>query len=148
MAPEIVKGKGYSFPVDLWSLGVVMYELMCGGLPFAENSENPYEIYEEIIKSPLVFPKFLKDRKAMELMMQLMNKIPEMRLEAGYDELKRHDWFDGVLWDRFLDREVEPPSIPEEEKMLSDKEIQKLYKNKELISEMIKVSIAVFFFNS
>ena len=25
MAPEIISGKGYSFPVDLWSLGVVLY---------------------------------------------------------------------------------------------------------------------------
>ena len=34
MAPEIITGKGYSFHVDLWSLGVIMYELLCGKLPF------------------------------------------------------------------------------------------------------------------
>lgn len=53
MAPEIITGKGYSFMVDLWSLGIVLYEFMCGGVPFAEEAEDPYEIYEEIIKKPL-----------------------------------------------------------------------------------------------
>ena len=33
MAPEIITGKGYGFSVDLWSLGIVFYEFMCGGLP-------------------------------------------------------------------------------------------------------------------
>lgn len=35
---------------------------MCGGVPFAEDADDPYEIYEEIIsKSSLDFPSWLKD---------------------------------------------------------------------------------------
>ena len=59
MAPEIIMGKGYSFPVDLWSIGICMYEFMCGGVPFAEDAEDPYEIYEVINRTKLSFPKFL-----------------------------------------------------------------------------------------
>ena len=33
MAPEIVAGKGYSFDIDLWSVGIVLYEFMCGKVP-------------------------------------------------------------------------------------------------------------------
>lgn len=51
MAPEIITGKGYSYNVDLWSIGVCLYEFMCGRVPFAEEKDSPYEIYEEIIKN-------------------------------------------------------------------------------------------------
>lgn len=53
MAPEIITGKGYSYNVDLWSIGVCLYEFMCGGVPYAEDADDPYEIYEAINKSPL-----------------------------------------------------------------------------------------------
>lgn len=46
MAPEVLAGKGYSFNVDLWSLGIMLYEFMSGFVPFGEDAEDPYEIYE------------------------------------------------------------------------------------------------------
>ena len=49
MAPEIICGKGYNYLVDLWSVGICLYEFLCGAVPFAEDAEDPYEIYEEII---------------------------------------------------------------------------------------------------
>lgn len=33
MAPEIINGKGYSYAVDLWSIGIILYEFMCGEVP-------------------------------------------------------------------------------------------------------------------
>ena len=78
MAPEILTGKGYSYSVDLWSIGICLYEFMCGGVPYAEDADDPYEgyliimisyeIYEEIVKKPLTYPSFLKDKKAKKMM--------------------------------------------------------------------------------
>ena len=34
MAPEVIEGKGYSLPVDIWALGVILYEMVCGKLPY------------------------------------------------------------------------------------------------------------------
>lgn len=45
MAPEIIKGEGYSFIVDFWSIGVCMYEFMFGSLPFGDSLEDPIDIY-------------------------------------------------------------------------------------------------------
>jgi len=46
MAPEVLMGKGYSFPADLWSLGVMLYEFICGSVPFGEDMSDTYKIYE------------------------------------------------------------------------------------------------------
>ena len=41
MAPEILSGKGYTYAVDLWSIGICLYEFMCGNVPYAEDADDP-----------------------------------------------------------------------------------------------------------
>lgn len=43
------------------ALGICLFEFMCGYVPFGEESEDPYEIYEEIVKKKIHFPKYLAD---------------------------------------------------------------------------------------
>lgn len=61
MAPEVFQGKGYSFQVDLWSLGCLIFELTCYSLPFGEKTDDPYQIYSEIKQKTPKFPQFVKD---------------------------------------------------------------------------------------
>lgn len=50
MAPEVVYDySGYSCTVDYWSLAVVLYEIVCGYLPFGESYENPQDIYSAVM---------------------------------------------------------------------------------------------------
>jgi cGMP-dependent protein kinase len=37
MAPEVLAGRGYGINVDMWSLGCMLYEFICGGVPFGEE---------------------------------------------------------------------------------------------------------------
>lgn len=77
-----------------------MYEFMCGMVPFGEEAEDPYEIYEEIIKKEMSYPNYLKDKKAKKLMDQLLNKVPEIRLGGSYATLKANAWFENFDWVR------------------------------------------------
>ena len=64
MAPEVICGKGYNSFIDLWSVGICIYEMLCGGVPFGNDKNDPFEIYEAIIKNEYSYPEFFKDKKA------------------------------------------------------------------------------------
>ncbi|KAM3140588.1 hypothetical protein pb186bvf_007400 [Paramecium bursaria] len=137
MAPEIILGKGYSYNVDLWSVGVCAYEFMCGGLPYADQLDDPYEIYEEIMNTQLGFPNYFKDRIAKKLIGQLLSKQPESRLGSSYASLKAHQWFDDFDWDRLFSKSLPPPYIPPEDRMMAQWEMnQKFQQAKPVVYEI------------
>jgi len=126
MAPEIITGKGYTLSVDLWSIGICLYEFMCGMVPFGEEAEDPYEIYEEIITKPIKYPSYLKDKRAKRLMDQLINKVAEVRLGGSFASLKANPWFESFDWDKLLDKELKAPYLPPKSKLMSEVDIKKM----------------------
>ena len=56
MAPEIInldKKKGYSYEVDIWSIGIIMYNLLYGECPFDKDAKNHEDIYNNILNKDI-----------------------------------------------------------------------------------------------
>jgi len=94
MAPEIIEGHGYSFAVDIYSLGVCFYEFVCGFLPFGEDLEDPFEIYQVIVRTQeLVFPEYVKDKQIIKILKKMLDVDPNQRVKGGYGRLKSNAFF-------------------------------------------------------
>ncbi|KAL9240533.1 hypothetical protein vseg_014740 [Gypsophila vaccaria] len=77
MAPELVREQPYNHTVDLWSLGVILYELFVGQPPFYTNTV--YALIRHIIKDPVKYPENISpDFKSF--LKGLLNKVPQQRL--------------------------------------------------------------------
>ena len=57
IAPEVIEKKRYSYSVDWWSLGIMMWELLTGNPPF--DSKNDRELYNAILYERLEKPSFM-----------------------------------------------------------------------------------------
>ncbi|KAL4452973.1 hypothetical protein ABPG73_012917 [Tetrahymena malaccensis] len=85
MAPELVKEQPYNHTVDLWSLGVILYELFVGQPPFYTNSI--YKLIDLIIKDPVKYPDNMS-QEFKDFLMGLLNKNPSER--ADWPNLLNH----------------------------------------------------------
>jgi serine/threonine protein kinase len=87
MAPEIFSAEGHSFEVDLWALGVLLYELLHGAAPFSAGSEA--DIGLKILKCQYVIGKHVSE-EAASLIRALLVYDPEERLQAA--DILNHPW--------------------------------------------------------
>lgn len=109
LAPEFLLGGGHGKAVDWWSLGVLLYEMLCGLPPF--YSENVNEMYELILKKPLEFEEGVS-AEAQDLLRKLLDRNPEKRMQS-IEEFKRHPFFHDINWDDLYKRKVPPPFKPD-----------------------------------
>ena len=82
MAPEIVGSEMYDFSVDIWSLGILLYELIMGHSPFRSKSKKDRNIMIKIKKHDLVFDKDKNiSKECIDLINRLLDVNPETRLK-------------------------------------------------------------------
>ncbi|XP_060783643.1 ribosomal protein S6 kinase alpha-6 isoform X4 [Neoarius graeffei] len=112
MAPEVVNRRGHTQSADWWSLGVLMFEMLTGTLPFQGKDRN--ETMNMILKAKLGMPQFLS-LEAQSLLRMLFKRNPANRLGAGPDgveEIKRHAFFSTIDWNKLYRCELQPPFKP------------------------------------
>ena len=113
MAPEVILGREYSFPVDFWSISICMYEFICGEVPFGEREDDPMEIYFAIINNELDFnEKYIKiDKEFKHIMKKMLDKNPSYRL-CNFHSIKSQAWFKDFNWDELSNLNLKAPYIP------------------------------------
>ncbi|KAL6048652.1 Serine/threonine kinase 38a [Balamuthia mandrillaris] len=111
IAPEVFMQKGYGKECDWWSVGVIMFEMLCGYPPFC--SETPTETYRKIMnwKETLQFPdEVTLSPEAKDLILRLCCDRSE---RLTFEELQAHPFFEGIDWNSLRNPESRPPFIPQ-----------------------------------
>lgn len=89
LAPEMVKKQGHDTSVDIWSLGVLLFELLSGYAPFSGSNQD--ELFSNIKKLKINWPNDFPPL-AKNLISKILKLNPKERISL--DEILSHSWFE------------------------------------------------------
>jgi 5'-AMP-activated protein kinase catalytic alpha subunit len=88
-SPEMIAGKRYSgLDTDIWSLGVILYAMTVGYLPFEDPDTN--KLYKKILSCDYLVPGYVT-KPAKDMMKKILQVDPKKRYKI--DEIKKHPWY-------------------------------------------------------
>uniref|UniRef100_A0A8B9JWQ7 Protein kinase C n=1 Tax=Astyanax mexicanus TaxID=7994 RepID=A0A8B9JWQ7_ASTMX len=108
IAPEILLGQKYTFSVDWWSFGVLVYEMLIGQSPFQGDDED--ELFESIRMDVPHYPRWIT-KESKDLLEKLFERDPTRRLGV-VGNIRGHSFFKTINWPALEKREVPPPFKP------------------------------------
>ena len=116
VSPEMVKKYPYNEKVDIWGIGVLIFELLFGYPPFSSNFNE--DRYNNIKEGKINWPKEINDKDAKDLIGKILKINPNERLSL--EEIEKHPWL-----------------ISTYNKMKEDKQTNDTFENKELTQTQI-----------
>ena len=115
MAPEMVARRSYGKPVDFWSLGILIFEMLTGKPPFAHRDTKV--LHRKILTEKVKWPQFIGPA-AIKLLRGLLERQVPRRLGAtkatmfevgGVSALKNQHFFSKIEWQPLSRRESPAP---------------------------------------
>jgi serine/threonine protein kinase len=109
LAPEVIQGLLYSYEVDWWSFGTMLYEMLTGITPFW--ADNHSDMYVRVLEDELKFPEDRAiDQDTKSLIRGLLQRVPSLRICEP--RIKRHPYFSMIDWSHVYYKRYIPPYIP------------------------------------
>ncbi|KAH9041357.1 hypothetical protein EDB85DRAFT_1858091 [Lactarius pseudohatsudake] len=109
LAPEVIQGLPYSYEVDWWSFGTMLYEMLTGITPFW--ADNHSDMYVRVLQDELQFPDDRAlDQDTKGLIRGLLQRNPALRISEP--RIKRHPYFSMIDWAHVYYKRYIPPYIP------------------------------------
>jgi serine/threonine protein kinase len=107
MAPEILMNKKYNTKADLWSLGIIIYQLLFKKFPFKARNER--ELLSIIMKSNSINIPHDSDNKISDCLIDLINNLlkKDQNDRIDFDSYFSHKFFEGVNLEDFNDNNNE-----------------------------------------
>ncbi|ETI37112.1 AUR protein kinase [Phytophthora nicotianae] len=87
LPPEMIENKPHDENVDVWTLGILMYEFLTGAPPF--ETENTKETYRRIAHVDLKFPSYVSS-EAQDLLVKILRHDPQQRIPL--ERVLEHPW--------------------------------------------------------
>ncbi|KAG2735978.1 hypothetical protein G9P44_000068 [Scheffersomyces stipitis] len=128
LAPELLLNQGYTRSVDWWTLGTLLYEMLTGLPPFYDDDVPT--MYRKILQNPLRFPSFLEGTDAQDLLVKLLQKDPNLRMNDAH-EIKNHPFFKDIDWNKLLNKSYLPPFKPNVENLLDTSNFDQDFTNEQ-----------------
>jgi len=97
---------------DLWALGIIIYQMLTGDLPW--NAKNEADLFDQIMNNKIEYPEDMP-KGAVDLISKLLKSNPLERIGYGsrednmdYEALKNHEFFNGLDFIKLKNGELSP----------------------------------------